>query len=64
MESGFDHFEHLVFLMKGKYRITEKVLQEEIRIEKLGHRHRIMAKLRVYVDSGHVGVDNGNCKLL
>ncbi|CAG9331969.1 unnamed protein product [Blepharisma stoltei] len=44
--SGFDNFEQILLLMNSNYPITEYVLEHEIGIEKLGHRQRILAKLK------------------
>lgn len=45
-ENGYDDLEHLIMLMHSEYPITDDVLKFEIGIDKLGHRHRILAKLR------------------
>lgn len=45
--SGFDDLEQILYLMNSKYPITDKILLEDIGIEKLGHRHRILSKLNL-----------------
>lgn len=44
--SGFDDFESLVYLMRSKYPITDLMLEKEILIDKIGHRQRILTKLK------------------
>lgn len=45
-ESGYDNLEHLLFMMNTEYALNDFILKTDVRVEKLGHRHRILAKLR------------------
>lgn len=45
-ESGYDDLEHLLFMMKTQYALNDFLLKSDLGIQKLGHRHRILAKLR------------------
>ena len=44
--AGYDELDQLIFLMNGEFRLTDKALEEEVGIRKLGHRHRVLTKLR------------------
>eukprot|EP00358_Blepharisma_japonicum_P005978 CAMPEP_0202944826 /NCGR_PEP_ID=MMETSP1395-20130829/5718_1 /ASSEMBLY_ACC=CAM_ASM_000871 /TAXON_ID=5961 /ORGANISM="Blepharisma japonicum, Strain Stock R1072" /LENGTH=137 /DNA_ID=CAMNT_0049644101 /DNA_START=910 /DNA_END=1320 /DNA_ORIENTATION=+ len=44
-DSGYDDLDHIWMLMNSNYPITEDVLKNDIKIDKLGYRHRILAKL-------------------
>lgn len=46
VEAGFDDLEHLLALMHTKHPITEEVLKTDLNVYKLGHRHRLLFKLR------------------
>lgn len=46
IESGYDDLEHLIILMNSNYPVTDDVLKSEVKIDKLGYRHRILAKLK------------------
>ncbi|CAG9321621.1 unnamed protein product [Blepharisma stoltei] len=45
-DSGYDDIDHLMLLMSSNYPITDETLKNDIKIDKLGHRHRILAKLK------------------
>lgn len=49
VEAGYEDLEPLLAVMKSSYCLTETDLLSDVRIEKPGHRHRIMSKL--YEDS-------------
>lgn len=44
--AGFKHYDQLLALMHTSYRLTETVLETELGIKKLGHRHRILGSLQ------------------
>lgn len=44
-EAGYEDLEPLLAVMKSSYSITENDLRIDFKIEKPGHRHRIMSKL-------------------
>lgn len=46
VETGYDDLEHLLALMHTNYPITDEVLKSEVNIYKLGHRHRLLFKLK------------------
>jgi len=46
VEAGFDDLEHLLALMHSNYPLTDEVLKSEVNIYKLGHRHRLLFKLK------------------
>lgn len=46
VNSGYDDMEHMLMLMNSSYPITEDVLKNDIKIDKLGYRHRILTKLK------------------
>jgi len=46
VSSGYDDLDHLLFLMKSSYPVDDQVLKEEVGVEKIGYRHRILAKLK------------------
>lgn len=46
VEAGYDDLEHLLALMHTKYPVTDDVLRSDINIYKLGHRHRLLFKLK------------------
>lgn len=50
--SGYDDLEHLVLLMRSKWLIDDTVLKDEVQIDKLGHRQRILTKLQEEVSTG------------
>lgn len=45
VEAGFEELEHVLAVMKSSYSLTESDLQTYLRIDKPGHRHRILSKL-------------------
>ena len=45
-DAGYTEVEQLLFLMHSKYPVTDSVLREAVGVEKVGHRHRIMCKLK------------------
>ncbi|CAG9322107.1 unnamed protein product [Blepharisma stoltei] len=49
-DSGYDDLDHIWMLMNSNYPITEDVLKNDIKIDKLGYRHRILAKLKEEVN--------------
>ena len=49
IESGYDNYEELLFLMTTPYAVTDLVLENDIGVTKLGHRQRILLKL--YMES-------------
>lgn len=44
--SGYDDIEHNLALMNSRWPITEEILQNDVKISKPGHRHRILSKLK------------------
>ena len=48
-EAGFEDLDQVVAVMQSPYALTEAVLETELRIEKLGHRLRVMMKLNQLV---------------
>ena len=45
VRSGFENFEQLMLVMTSEVPLTHKVLETELGIKKLGHRHRILGSL-------------------
>ena len=54
--AGYLEVEQLLFLMHSRYPVTDTVLQNNVGVEKVGHRHRILCKLRE--DAENFDVDN------
>lgn len=46
VESGYDDLEHLIALSHTQYPVTDQVLKSDIHVCKLGHRHRLLFKLK------------------
>ena len=46
-KAGLGDFEQVIGLMNSGYPITDKILEEEVGVKKLGHRHRILSKLNL-----------------
>ena len=44
--AGFKHYDQLLAVMHTSYRLTETMLETELTIKKLGHRHRILGSLQ------------------
>ena len=44
--SGFEDLEPLLLVMKTSYALTETALEQDFGIDKPGHRHRLLSKLR------------------
>jgi hypothetical protein len=51
-QAGFDELEQLVDVMKSSFRITDELLEEEIGVKKIGHRHRILSRINSEVEQG------------
>ena len=44
--AGFLHYDQLLALMHTSFRVTETILERDIGMKKLGHRHRILGSLQ------------------
>lgn len=45
VENGFDEYEQLTNVMASSFPVTDEILFKELKIAKIGHRHRIMSRL-------------------
>ena len=45
-DAGYTEVEQMLLLMHSQYQVTDAVLKHAVGIEKVGHRHRILCKLR------------------
>lgn len=57
--SGYDDIEHLFTLMNSKWPITEKVLKNDLGIEKQAHRYKLLAALKTE-SNGFTSMKKGN----
>jgi hypothetical protein len=46
VDSGYDDFEEILYLMTTGYPLTDMVLENEVGILKMGHRQRILLKIQ------------------
>jgi hypothetical protein len=46
VEAGFEELEPILMVMRTSYAFTDTTMQDDLHIEKPGHRHRILSKLR------------------
>lgn len=44
-ENGFEDMDQLISVMNSSYKLTDNMLQNDLQIKKIGHRHRILSKL-------------------
>lgn len=45
VDAGLEDYDQILFLMGSKYPVTDEFLEKVIGVEKIGYRHRILAKL-------------------
>lgn len=45
VENGFEDMDQIMGVMNSSYPITDLILENELGVEKIGHRHRILSKL-------------------
>lgn len=45
VEAGLDDYDQILFLMGSKYPVTDEFLDKVVGVDKIGYRHRILAKL-------------------
>ena len=45
VEAGLDDYDQTLFLMTSKYPVTDEFLEKVVGVDKIGYRHRILAKL-------------------
>lgn len=45
-DAGYTEVEQMLFLMHTKHALSDKVLREAVGVEKVGHRHRLLCKLK------------------
>eukprot|EP00358_Blepharisma_japonicum_P000324 CAMPEP_0202953642 /NCGR_PEP_ID=MMETSP1395-20130829/47472_1 /ASSEMBLY_ACC=CAM_ASM_000871 /TAXON_ID=5961 /ORGANISM="Blepharisma japonicum, Strain Stock R1072" /LENGTH=161 /DNA_ID=CAMNT_0049667767 /DNA_START=455 /DNA_END=937 /DNA_ORIENTATION=+ len=46
VEAGYDDMDHNLVLMNTRWPITEEILMKEMSIQKPGHRHRVLSRLK------------------
>lgn len=59
IEAGYDDYEALLAQMTWREPITDEILERDMRIEKPGHRSRILSKLQEEAHGGPLGEETG-----